>query len=79
MQTLVTDIAPPHARGRFFGVSRLVSQTGSLGSTSSFGLITWVLGATVAGYTTAFAVLGGAAVLASGLVAAFIKETLRKE
>ncbi|MEE8519533.1 MAG: MFS transporter [Dehalococcoidia bacterium] len=79
MQTLGTDIAPPHARGRFFGVSRLVSQTGSLGSTSSFGLITWVLGATVAGYTTAFAVLGGAAVLASGLVAAFIKETLRKE
>jgi MFS family permease len=79
LQTLGSDVAPPHARGRFFGVSRLVAQTGALGSTSSFGLITWWLGATVAGYTTAFAVLGGSAVIASGVVSAFIKETLRKE
>ena len=73
MQTLGTDVAPPHARGRFFGASRLVAQTGSLLSPSSYGLLTALAGAGVA-----FAFLGGSALVASVIVAVFIKETLHR-
>ncbi|MCH8199367.1 MAG: hypothetical protein IIA54_04785 [Chloroflexi bacterium] len=39
MQTIGTDIAPAHARGRFFGVSRLVAQSGRIGSPASFAFL----------------------------------------
>ncbi len=73
MQTLGTDVAPPHARGRFFGASRLVAQTGSLLSPSSFGLLS-----ALASYMAAFAFLGGSALIGSVIAAVFIRETLRR-
>ena len=36
---LGTDIAPAHARGRFFGVSRLVAQSGRICSPASFAFL----------------------------------------
>ena len=79
MQTLGTDVAPPAARGRFFGVSRLIAQTGSLTSPVSFGVLssTAVL-PFVASYTVAFSFLAGTALAASLIVGVFIKETLHR-
>ena len=79
MQTLGTDVAPPAARGRFFGFSRLIAQTGSLMSPVSFGVLssTAVL-PFVASYTVAFSFLAGTALTASLIVGLFIKETLRR-
>ncbi|MDA1035548.1 MAG: MFS transporter [Chloroflexi bacterium] len=73
MQTLGTDVAPPHARGSFFGVSRQIAQAGSLLSPVSFGLLQAL------SYTVAFTFLGGAAVLASLVVLLGVPETLKKE
>ena len=71
MQTLVTDIAPTHARGMFFGISRLVAQSGRLSSPVSFAAL-----AELASFTAAFAFLGAASI-ASGLVVVFlVRETL---
>ena len=74
MQTLGTDVAPAHARGSFFGVSRLVAQTGSLASPSSFALLI-----TVSTFTVAFALLASTAFLAALVVFFGIPETLQKE
>ena len=74
MQTIGTDIAPPHARGRFFGVSRLVAQSGRIGSPASFALL-----AELASFGAAFAFLSVTA-LAGGVIIAFlVAETLRKD
>ncbi len=73
MQTLGTDVAPAGSRGRFFGVSRLVAQTGSLLSPTSFAVLSGL-----ASYTVAFAFLGGSALIGSVIVAVFIKETLHR-
>ena len=73
MQTLGTDVAPAHARGSFFGVSRQIAQAGSLLSPVSFGVLQAI------SYTIAFSFLGGAAVLASLVVFFGIPETLKKE
>ena len=74
MQTLGTDVAPAHARGAFFGVSRLVAQTGALSSPSSFALLI-----TVSTFTVAFSLLAATA-FAAGLVVFFgIPETLKKK
>lgn len=73
MQTLGTDVAPPHARGSFFGVSRQIAQAGGLLSPLSFGALQAI------SYTVAFSFLGGAAVLASLVVFFGIPETLKKE
>ena len=74
MQTLGTDVAPAHARGAFFGVSRLVAQTGALSSPSSFALLI-----TVSTFTVAFSLLAATA-FAAGLIVFFgIPETLKKE
>jgi MFS family permease len=74
MQTLGTDVAPAHARGSFFGVSRQIAQAGGLLSTVSFGVLV-----NLATYTVAFSFLGGAAVLASLVVFFGVPETLKKE
>lgn len=73
MQTLGTDVAPAHARGSFFGVSRQIAQAGSLLSPVSFGVLQAI------SYTVAFSFLGSAAVLASLVVFFAIPETLKKE
>jgi MFS family permease len=74
MQTLGTDVAPAHARGAFFGVSRLVAQTGSLSSPVSFAFLI-----SVSTFTVAFSLLASTA-FAAGLVVFFgIPETLKKD
>jgi MFS family permease len=74
MQTLGTDVAPAHARGSFFGVSRQIAQTGSLSSPVSFAFLV-----TAFSYTVAFSFLGAAALAASAVVFFGIPETLKKE
>ena len=79
MQTLGADVAPPAARGRFFGFSRLIAQTGSLLSPVSFGaLSTTAFPAFVASYTVGFSFLAATALTASLIVGVFIKETLHR-
>ena len=73
MQTLGTDVAPPQARGLFFGVSRLVAQGGSTTSPASFGYLSVAFG-----YGPAFVFLASTAFLAGIIVAFFLEETLRK-
>ena len=73
MQTLGTDVAPPQARGLFFGVSRLVAQGGSTASPTSFGLLSGTLG-----FGAAFVLLASTAFAAAMVVAFFLEETLRK-
>jgi MFS family permease len=74
MQTLGTDVAPAHARGSFFGVSRLVAQTGSLSSPVSFAFLI-----TVSTFTVAFSLLASTAFAAALVVFFGIPETLKKE
>ena len=74
LYTLGSDIAPAHARGRFFGASRLVANSGSMSNPISFALLSQF-----AGFTAAFAfrsVIGFAAAL---VFVFFVKETLKKE
>jgi MFS family permease len=73
MQTLGSDIAPPNARGRFYGVSQTLGRIGSPISTSAFA----VLSAT-AGYWSAFALLAAAAGGAAFIIATQVKESIRK-
>ncbi|MCY4582499.1 MAG: MFS transporter, partial [Chloroflexi bacterium] len=73
MQTLGTDVAPPQARGLFFGMSRLVAQSGSTASPTSFGLLYGALGAGVA-----FLFLASTAFAAGIVVVFFLEETLKK-
>ena len=73
MQTLGSDIAPAHARGKFFGASRLVANSGAMSSPISFALLSQF-----AGFTAAFAfrsIIGFAAALVFGF---FVKETLKR-
>ena len=78
MQTLGTDIAPPNARGRFFGVNRLVAEAGSMANPASFGIMT-VLVAGAGGFAGSFAIMGAAAFVAAGMVGFFLKETLQRD
>ena len=73
MQTLGTDIAPPQARGLFFGVSRLIAQGGSTTSPTSFGLLSGAFG-----FGAAFVLLASTAFAAALVVAFFLEETLQK-
>ena len=74
MQTLGADIAPPQARGRFFGVSRMVSQTGSLTSPTSFAVLSQL-----AGFGAAFLFMASTAFTSALVVIFMIRETLHKE
>ena len=73
MQTLGTDVAPPQARGLFFGMSRLVAQGGSTASPTSFGLLSGAFG-----FGAAFVLLASTAFAAAIVVVFFLEETLRK-
>ena len=73
MQTLGTDVAPPEARGLFFGVSRLVAQGGSTASPTSFGLLSGSFG-----FGAAFLLLASTAFAAGLIVLFFLEETLKK-
>ncbi len=73
MQTLGSDVAPAYARGRFFGVSRMVSQSGSLASPSSFAILSQLVN-----FGAAFAFLGGSALAGAFIVVFILKETLQK-
>lgn len=73
MQTLGTDVAPPQARGLFFGMSRLVAQGGSTTSPTSFGLLSGAFG-----FGAAFVLLASTAFAAAVVVVFFLEETLRK-
>ncbi len=74
MQTLGTDIAPAYARGRFFGVSRLVAQSGRVGSPASFAIL-----AELASFGAAFLFLSVTAVASGVIIAFFMAETLHRD
>lgn len=71
MQTIGSDVAPPHLRGRFFGVWRLVGEIGTLASPVTFALL-----AEFASYGAAFVFLSVSSLLAALVIATQIRETL---
>ncbi len=73
MQTLGTDVAPAQARGLFFGMSRLVAQSGSTASPASFGVLSATLG-----FGAAFTFLASTGLIAGLVVAFLLEETLHK-
>lgn len=78
MQTLGSDVAPAAARGKFFGVNRLIAEAGSATNPGIFTLsVALIAGA--GGFTVAFASMGGFAISASLLIAFVLRETLRKD
>jgi MFS family permease len=78
MQTIGADVAPANARGKFFGVNRLVAEAGSLGNPTTFSLATASV-AGGAGFALAFGVMGISAFTASFVIGVFIRETLRRD
>ncbi|MCH7607993.1 MAG: MFS transporter [Chloroflexi bacterium] len=77
MQTLGTDVAPPGARGRFFGMIRLVAGAGSLSNPAAFSVSTAVVAGS-AGFATAFGIMAGAALLTALVVGTLVRETLQR-
>ena len=78
MQTLGSDVAPAGARGKFFGVNRLIAEAGSATNPGIFTLsVALIAGA--GGFTVAFMSMGGFAIAASLLVGLVLRETLRKD
>ena len=73
MQVLGSDIAPAHARGRFFGAGRMVSQAGFMSAPLSFAVLTGI-----SGFGAAFFFLAGAGGVSALLLAFVVKETLAK-
>ncbi len=78
MQTLGSDIAPAEARGKFFGVNRLIAEGGTLTNPASFSIVT-ALVAGAAGFAGAFSIMAGGAFLSAAMVAFQLKETLHRE
>jgi MFS family permease len=74
MQTLASDVAPPHARGRFFGIWRTVGETGLFLSPAIFAVL-----AEQFGYSAGFAYNGATGLAAAFLLAALVPETFRPE
>ncbi len=77
MQTLGADIAPPAARGRFFGVNRLVAEVGSMTNPTTFALVT-ALVAGAGGFAVSFGIMASAGFFSAGLVGFAVKETLQR-
>ena len=78
MQTLGADVAPAAARGKFFGLNRLIAEAGSASNPGVFTLsVALIAGA--GGFTVAFASMGGFAIAASLLIGFLLRETLRRE
>ncbi len=78
MQTLGSDIAPAAARGKFFGVNRLIAEAGSASNPGIFTLAVAVI-AGAGGFTVAFVSMGGFAISASLLIGLVLRETLRRD
>jgi MFS family permease len=78
MQTIGADIAPAGARGKFFGMSRLVAESGSLSNPVVFAAAAFLV-ALPGGYALGFAILGASGALTSVLVGRLLKETLVRE
>jgi MFS family permease len=74
MQVIGSDIAPADARGRFFGVWRLIGEIGQVLSPIVFALL-----AEGPGYGASFLFLACTAFGSALVLATRIKETLRKE
>ncbi len=78
MQTLGSDVAPAAARGKFFGVNRLIAEAGSATNPGIFTISVAVI-AGAGGFTVAFVSMGGFAVAASLLIGLVLRETLRRD
>jgi MFS family permease len=74
MQTMGSDVAPPEARGRFFGIIRLIAETGTFLAPVSFALLF-----ELSGYTVAFAFVGATGLGSALLAATMLRETLQRE
>ena len=74
MQVLGSDMAPAHARGRFFGFWRLIGEIGGLVSPALFGFV-----AERMGYSVSFAMIGLCALATAMLLAFSVKETVTRE
>ena len=77
MQTIGTDVAPPEARGKFFGVIRFIAGAGSLANPVAFSTSTYLV-AGAAGFATAFGIMAGSALFTSFVVGTMLRETLRR-
>jgi MFS family permease len=71
MQVLGSDMAPPSARGRFFGFWRLIGEIGGLISPALFALM-----AAQVAYSAAFAFFALCAVATAALLVFSVKETV---
>ena len=78
MQTIGSDIAPGEARGKFFGVNRLIAEGGSVTNPVSFGVMTATI-AGAGGFAGAFAITAAAAFITAGVVGFGLRETLHKD
>jgi MFS family permease len=74
MQTLGSDIAPPNARGRFYGVSQTLGNLGGPLATSAFALLSATLG-----YWSAFAFLGTTAAGAAFVLGTQVRDRVREQ
>lgn len=73
MQVLGADVAPPFARGMFFGIWRFIAQVGALLGPALFGVI-----AEYVDYGTAFEFTAVAALAVAVLVGFILKETVQR-
>ena len=73
MQTMGSDVAPRFARGRFFGVQRLVAEVGQVLSPLTFAGIAATLG-----FTASFLFVGTMGFGTSLWIAVMIRETLKR-
>ena len=70
MQVLGSDLAPVRARGRFFGIWRLIGQMGNATSPVIFGVLSAV------GYAASFSFVGFSGLAVALIVGLKIKETV---
>jgi MFS family permease len=71
MQVLGSDMAPAHARGRFFGFWRLIGEIGGLVSPALFGFV-----AEQMGYSVSFAMIALCSLATAMLLAFSVRETV---
>jgi len=74
MQTLGSDIAPPHLRGKFYGISQTLGNVGGPLATSAFALLSAKVG-----YWSAFAFLAFTSGSAAFILATQVRDRLRDE
>ena len=74
MQVLGSDMAPAHARGRFFGFWRLIGEIGGLVSPALFGVVAEHLD-----YSVSFAMIGLCSLATALLLMFSVEETVTRE